>query len=330
MNNKELISIIVPIYNVEKYLRKCIESLINQTYKDIEIILIDDGSPDNCGQICDEYVKNDNRIRVVHKKNAGVSEARNDGIKLSKGDYIAFVDSDDYVEKNFIEILYDNAIKNNADVSICNYFLENKNRKIRKKIDSDIAKDLESEDFCKYIIRKNSFRGLLLNKLFKREIFFENGKINLIDSNIHICEDLLFLVENSSKYDKIYFDKESYLYHYVIRENSAISSKYNEKKVTMIYAYDRILNFIEKNYHNLLDDYKKDYLKMALNQKELYISSNFRDEEIKKVIDKSIKKYYKEVKHKANLKEKIYYTIYYRFCWSIILLKKVYHKIKKI
>ena len=330
MKEKNLVSIIVPIFKVEKYLKRCIDSILNQTYRNIEIILIDDGSPDNCGKIADEYALKDKRIKVIHKENKGVSQARNDGIKLSKGEYIAFVDSDDYVEKNFIEILYDNALKNNADVSICNYFLENENRKIRKKIDSDIAKDLESEDFCKYIIRKNSYRGLLLNKLFKREIFFENGKINLIGSNIHICEDLLFLVENSSKYGKIIFDKEACLYHYIVRENSAISSKYNEKKVTMIYAYNRILNFIEKNYHSLLDDYKKDYLKMALNQKELYISSNFRDKEIKKLIDNSIKKYYKAVRQKANLKEKIYYTIYYRFCYSIILLKKIYHKIKKI
>ena len=330
MKEKKLVSIIVPIFKVEKYLKRCIDSILNQTYRNIEIILIDDGSPDNCGKICDVYAKKDDRIKVIHKENKGVSQARNDGIKLSKGKYIAFVDSDDYVEKNFIEILYNNIIENDADISICNYFLENDNIKIKRKIDNDIPKNLNSKDFCKYIIRKNSYRGLLLNKLFKRNIFFEDNRAYLIDEKIHICEDLLFLIENSLKYNRVYFDKKAYLYHYIVRPNSAISSEYNSKKVTMIYAYDKIIKFIEDKYPDLLEEYKKDYLKMSLNQKELYISSNFRDKEIKKLIDNSIKKYYKAVRQKANLKEKIYYTIYYRFCYSIILLKKIYHKIKKI
>ena len=91
----DLVSIVVPIYNVEKYLKKCIDSIINQTYKNIEIILVDDGSTDNCGKICDEYTKTDNRIVVIHKKNGGLSDARNAGLDIAKGKYIAFVDSDD-------------------------------------------------------------------------------------------------------------------------------------------------------------------------------------------------------------------------------------------
>ena len=328
MKEKKLVSIIVPIFKVEKYLKRCIDSILNQTYRNIEIILIDDGSPDNCGKICDDYAKKDDRIKVIHKENKGVSQARNDGIKLSKGKYIAFVDSDDYVEKNFIEILYNNIIENDADISICNYFLENDNIKIKRKIDNDIPKNLNSKDFCKYIIRKNSYRGLLLNKLFKRNIFFEDNGTYLIDENIHICEDLLFLIENSLKYNRIYFDKKAYLYHYIVRPNSAISSEYNSKKVTMIYAYDKIIKFIEDKYPDLLDEYKRDYLKMSLNQKELYIKSKFKDENIKKIVYNSIEKYYKEVKSKSSLKEKIYFTIYNRFCICIIILKKIYHKIK--
>ena len=108
---KELISIIVPIYNVEKYIHKCIESIINQTYKNLEIILVDDGSPDNCGNICEEYAKNDSRIKVIHKENNGLSSARNAGLEICKGDYIGFVDSDDYIELNMYEVLI-NALKN--------------------------------------------------------------------------------------------------------------------------------------------------------------------------------------------------------------------------
>ena len=109
---KKLISVVLPIYNVENYIEKCMESVLNQTYKNIEIILVDDGSPDNCPIICDQYVKEDNRVKVVHKENGGLSDARNAGIKVANGDYITFIDSDDYVDKDYVEFLY-NTIEEN-------------------------------------------------------------------------------------------------------------------------------------------------------------------------------------------------------------------------
>ncbi len=116
-----LISIIVPVYKVEMYIKKCINSIINQTYKNIEIILVDDGSPDNCGKICDDYSKTDKRIIVVHKDNGGLSDARNRGLIAASGQFITFVDSDDYIELNYIETHYNNLINNNADISIAGH-----------------------------------------------------------------------------------------------------------------------------------------------------------------------------------------------------------------
>ena len=113
------ISIIVPVYKVERYLENCIESIINQTFKDFELILVDDGSPDRCGLICDNYAKKDERIKVIHKKNEGLSAARNSGIQIAKGEYIAFVDSDDCINKNMYETLYDTAIENKSDIVVC-------------------------------------------------------------------------------------------------------------------------------------------------------------------------------------------------------------------
>ena len=101
--NNPLVTVIVPVYKVEPYLRRCLDSIVNQTYKNLEIILIDDGSPDNCGVICDEYAENDKRIKVIHKENGGVSRARNEGINVARGEYIAFVDSDDYIEPDLVE-----------------------------------------------------------------------------------------------------------------------------------------------------------------------------------------------------------------------------------
>lgn len=143
MNRLNKISIIVPIYKVEIYLRKCVDSIVNQTYKNIEILLIDDGSPDNCGIICDEYAKKDERIKVIHKKNGGLSDARNYGIEASSGDYIMFVDSDDYISKDMCEILLKKALENNADIVSCNFkeiYIDNFEEEINKQ---SIKKSLE-------------------------------------------------------------------------------------------------------------------------------------------------------------------------------------------
>lgn len=117
MRNHSLISVIVPIYKVQDYLKECIESIINQTYSDIEVILVDDGSPDRCPQMCDEWAKRDSRIRVVHKKNGGLSSARNAGLDVAKGEYISFVDSDDFICKDALENLY-NRIKDDKSIGI--------------------------------------------------------------------------------------------------------------------------------------------------------------------------------------------------------------------
>ncbi|MDQ1143763.1 glycosyltransferase involved in cell wall biosynthesis [Bacillus sp. SORGH_AS 510] len=112
------VSVIVPIYNVEKFLSKCIETIINQSYKNLEIILVDDGSPDRSGEICDEYAAKDKRIKVIHQKNSGVSSARNAGINAATGDYVCFADGDDYLMPDYVEYLMDLAVRNDADISL--------------------------------------------------------------------------------------------------------------------------------------------------------------------------------------------------------------------
>ncbi|MBO7334370.1 MAG: glycosyltransferase, partial [Lachnospiraceae bacterium] len=118
----ELISVIVPVFEVEKYLKECIESILNQTYTNLEIILVDDGSPDKCGEICEEYAKTDNRIIVIHHENKGLSSARNRGLDIATGDYIGFVDSDDKIAPDMFEILLNNLKQYDADISICGFY----------------------------------------------------------------------------------------------------------------------------------------------------------------------------------------------------------------
>ena len=125
------VSIIVPVYKVlENYLRKCIESCINQTLRDIEIILVDDGSPDNCGKICEEYAENDKRINVIHKKNGGLSSARNAGFLASSGKWIMFVDGDDWIDNNMCEVMYKEGVRKNVELVICNYLRDYGSRKV--------------------------------------------------------------------------------------------------------------------------------------------------------------------------------------------------------
>ena len=171
MANQELISVIVPIYNVEKYLKKCIDSIINQTYKNLEIILVDDGSPDNCGKICDEYAKNDKRIKVIHKKNGGLSDARNAGIDIAKGKYIGFVDSDDYIVSDMYEYLYNILIENSSDISICDYeYYYEKNNIIGKSNNVKINETVDKKEALRRLMG-NSIGNYAWNKLYKRDLF---------------------------------------------------------------------------------------------------------------------------------------------------------------
>ena len=118
----DTISVIVPVYKVEPYLKQCVDSIINQTYKNLEIILVDDGSTDNCGKICDEYASKDNRIKVLHIENGGPAVARNAGLDIATGKYIGYVDSDDYIEPDMYETLYNAMIKTNAGLVVCNWY----------------------------------------------------------------------------------------------------------------------------------------------------------------------------------------------------------------
>ena len=138
------ISVVVPIYKVEKYLDRCIYSIINQTYTNLEIILVDDGSPDNCPKICDEYASKDNRIKVIHKQNGGLSSARNAGIKVATGDYIGFVDSDDFIELDMYEQMYKVAYENDVDLVMSDYYKVHKDD--RKEVTLDINPGMYKKD----------------------------------------------------------------------------------------------------------------------------------------------------------------------------------------
>lgn len=228
--NKQ-ISIIVPIYNVEKYLRRCIDAILNQTISNLEIILVDDGSPDLCPQICDEYAKRDNRIVVIHQENGGLSAARNAGIKAAKGEYIGFVDSDDYISPNMYELLYDNIEHYDADIAICNFEYVDDNGNALNRPSPMKTEVLTNKQALRKLEEKRwTYYVTAWNKLYRRSLFdeisFPIGKLNEDSAIMHE----LF---HKSRHIATIDDK---LYYYVQRNNSIISGGYNVKRLDEVEA----------------------------------------------------------------------------------------------
>lgn len=168
----DLISIIIPVYKVEKYLEKCIESVLKQTYTNLQIILVDDGSPDNCGKICDEYAKKDSRIEVIHKINGGLSDARNVGINRANGRYIGFVDSDDYIKEDMYEKLINLIKEYDADISICNLYDVIDGKEYVRNKDNGIH-EYSRIDILKEVLLDKNIQSYAWNKLYEKELFDE-------------------------------------------------------------------------------------------------------------------------------------------------------------
>lgn len=261
----ELITVIVPIYKVEEYLDKCILSIINQTYRNLEIILIDDGSPDKCGEICDKYKKQDNRIQVIHKQNEGISVARNIGIDLSKGEYLFFVDSDDYLHENMIEILYKNIKMYDADISMCDYIrVKNYNINMLDKEENIIVySNIEAlEKLYKDTFTFHEDYSLFIapwNKLYKKAIFDE---IRYPIGKVYEDGATIYKVLFEAK--KIVYSNLK-LYYYYQRPGSISRKKFDITRLDRLDAFKGQVNFYkEKNLEKLHYYALNTYLNMIM------------------------------------------------------------------
>jgi glycosyltransferase involved in cell wall biosynthesis len=293
------VSIIVPIYNVEKYLHRCVDSLLNQTNRNIEIILVDDGSNDRCPLFCDEYAEKDSRVKVVHRINGGLGYARNSGLDLAKGEYIGFVDADDYVDADMFEIMYNVAFKNNADfVRVDNYketiegvvlnanyvpSLKEGNYE-REKILSDLLYPqfgmLPGDSGDKYVSCS------VWRNIYKREII-EKYSIRFVSERDLISEDIPFNLDFMYHSQKAYVINKKF-YHYII----------NEKSLTQIYREDRfdkelvLYHDLKKRliYYNLYGYCKLRLERHLLSRARMCIRNEVLGNPIKKSVFSNIKK----------------------------------------
>ena len=294
---KESISIIIPIYNVEKYLNRCIDSIINQTYINLEIILVDDGSTDNCPKICDEYAKKDSRIKVIHKKNGGVSSARNSGIINSSGEYIGFIDPDDYIEPTMYEELLYNLKKTNTKISMCGYS-EVKNGKVVKSYTYN-NQIISSEQAIKDMFN-GTFMGTVCNKLFMKKLIL-NEKNILFNKNVHLWEDMLFLCEVLEPNLNISVCS-NLLYNYATI-SSSICHSINEKKLSVLMAMDLIDKLCVDKFPNLIDDFKITCIEQKIRTLiELKQLSNSKDKNHILELEKFVKENLKYCNTKSKLK----------------------------
>lgn len=271
------LSVVVPVYKVEQYIHQCVNSILYQTFTDFEIILVDDGSPDKCGEICDEYAKKDSRIKVIHKENGGLSDARNFGIDVAKGDYITFVDSDDDIDKNMYQDMIYFLEKNKLDIICCDTFLIRGDRKkFRPRYDSD--KIFNKNEAIIEILNGN-LDNAAWNKIYKRYLFenirYPKGRIY---EDVATTYKLVYLA------NKVGYLKKPY-YHYYKRKGSIVASAFNSKsRYDCFLGYKERVEFAVKNNIICLNDCRKLTIETALStltafyaNKEIETSERFRN-----------------------------------------------------
>lgn len=267
---KELVSVIVPVYNVEQYLNKCVDSIINQTYSNIEIILVDDGSTDNSGKICDKYALNDKRVKVIHKSNGGLSDARNRGIDVSGGKYLAFIDSDDWIEPDMIEKMYNNAIENNADISVCQYeIVYSREAVINNKSDRIFV--YKGTDIVLAMYKDAVFASHACNKIYKRKLFdgirYPVGKL---------YEDQYTTYKLLWKSKRLVYTEEKYYYYYM-RSDSIVNRVFDEKNLDVLYATEEAAEFFKDKfdyvvpyvYYTWIDNYVSMFVSAASDKRNI-------------------------------------------------------------
>lgn len=312
------ISVIVPVYNVRNYLNKCLNSILNQTYKNLEIILIDDGSTDDSGNICDEFAKSDNRIIVIHKQNGGLSDARNVGIENATGDFLTFIDSDDYVEETMIMDLYNSCKEYGTDISCCGKIVEFPNKTIISNCNSDFFTSNENA-----LLRMLTFDDIDVSawaKLYSKRLF----------DGIHYpvgryYEDIATTYKLFSRANSIsHISKPDY--HYIIRCNSILNSNFSSKHFDSVFFADELKKYICLNFPDISDAAESYYILSVSDTIQKIVCSNKKNtykkeyNELHKILKTNLLKSFKN--RYIPLYKKVMLVLMAFRCYKIVFLLK--------
>lgn len=327
--NSGLVSVVVPVYNVEKYLKKCVESIVNQSYKNIEVIIINDGSTDSSPKICQELERKYSNIKVINQKNKGLSSARNKGIEVAKGDYITFLDSDDYYDLDTIESFYNSAIEADADMVCCGTYYENESGKYSLKECLNGKKEYDNLSAFKSMLLSDGIDPSACNKFYRKKLFdhikFPVGEY---------YEDLAIMYKIIFESNKIiHIGKPKY--HYVIRKGSITHRNFELKHLTIIDRWIEICNFCKSKDNDLYNMSLARYylslvdIAMMINNSTEYKTYDTNYKKIKNEISKNIKNI-KNNNYISFFKKIMCYLVYFNMEQLVELLKQIREKIKQL
>lgn len=300
----DLISVIIPVYKVENYLCRCINSILANTYKNLEVICINDGSPDKCGEILDEYAKKDNRIKVIHQDNHGVSSARNVGLSIAKGNYISFVDPDDWLHERYFEVLLDKIKQENCDIAICNYERTNDSFEFLPLSEENVTHELLN---VAEMYSNRYYRCCIWGKLYTSKIC----KNIMFDEDMKVAEDTMFninLIVNQTSLKIVHVDVT--MYSYYIRPGSAVFTANHFVQLTAAKKYKRLISSSTDVIINRI--IHENILKCCLSARYTFIILKYRDKvkECNLIMKESITEFRNL---RFSLKEKLKYQLLYYF-----------------
>ena len=303
---KQLISVVVPIYKVEKYLDRCIESIVNQTYRNLEIILVDDGSPDNCPQMCDSWEKKDKRIKVIHKENAGLSDARNAGMLFTTGEIISFIDSDDWIEIDMFDEMLNRMQADNSDMVSCGVkWVEEDGNLIRDISSSDGI--LDTKTAMKELLNDSKLKQHVWNKIYKYELIkdipFEKGKYH---------EDVFWSYQVVGRAKKVSIVKESF-YNYVQRANSIMGESFSVKRLDALDANKQRCEYIKKYFPDLYDNALYVYMGSCHYQLQCAVRTKQEECIINSIINRMDNYKYNMPSVNLSFKYRIWYRLFMMF-----------------
>ena len=325
-----LISIIIPIYNGDKYIRRCLESILSQSYDNYEVLMINDGSTDDTETICRSYSKRDSRFKYYKKANGGVSSARNFALKKCKGKYISFIDADDYISSIFLEQAVFLLEHTNSDIYMCrlNIIEESKSKKSNDHKDYNYYCSLSKEQFLNKLVDGSGAGAGCINKIYKKKIIK-----NIKFENVAVAEDLYFNVD-VSKYNnslKIIYSS-SKLYNYCINKHSVMHGKLSKKNRDILTQYDKLIMENRDEYIDFVNALKASYVFISCKIIIKMVSSSVYENDIVDICKKNIDKYKKNVYYNKNysIQKKIFVILFDIFFSKIVLSYKKNNIWKKI